>query len=90
MHNEFARNSQVGRLQKMHGMEGGVLNQATADELLAAAEQEGWAPYTEIKWQHGVRQNPHTDGYVYGDHVPDHIFLLMEKQNEIGGESFFV
>lgn len=90
MHNEFARNSQVRMLQEMHGMEGGVLNKATADELLAAAEQEGWAPYTEIKWQHGVRQNPHTDGYVYGDHVPDHIFLLMEKQNEIGGESFFV
>ena len=37
-----------------------------------------------------MRQNPHTDGYVYGDHVPDHIFLLMEKQNDIGGESFFV
>lgn len=90
MHNEFARNSQVRKLQAMHGMEGGVLNKATSDDLLAAAAQEGWTPYTEIKWQHGVRQNPHTDGYVYGDHVPDHIFLLMEKQNEIGGENFFV
>ena len=70
-------------------MEGGVLNQATSDELLAAAEQEGWTPYTQIKWQHGVRQNPHTDGYVYGDHVPDHIFLLMElffKQKQLGIE----
>jgi hypothetical protein len=27
---------------------------------------------------------------VYGDHVPDHIFLLMEKQNDFGGDSFFV
>ena len=30
------------------------------------------------------------DGYVYGDHVPDYIFLLMESQNDFGGESFFV
>ena len=27
---------------------------------------------------------------VYGDHVPDHIFLLMETQNDFGGESYFV
>ena len=27
---------------------------------------------------------------MYGDHVPDHIFLLMETQNDFGGESYFV
>jgi len=90
MHHEFARNSQVRKLQELHGEEGGVLNKASADELLEAAHQQGWTPYTEVKWQHGVRQNPHTDGYVYGDHVPDHIFLLMELQNDFGGDSFFV
>jgi len=90
MHHEFARNSQVRKLQELHGEEGGVLNKASADELLEAAQQQGWTPYTEVKWQHGVRQNPHTDGYVYGDHVPDHIFLLMELQNDFGGDSFFV
>ena len=90
MHHEFARNSQVRKLQELHGEEGGVLNKASADELLEAARQQGWTPYTEVKWQHGVRQNPHTDGYVYGDHVPDHIFLLMELQNDFGGDSFFV
>ena len=61
MHQEFARNSQVRKLQAMHGEEG-VLNKASADELLEAAQQHGWTPYTEVKWQHGVRQSPHTDG----------------------------
>ena len=35
-----------------------MLNKASADELLEAARQQGWTPYTEVKWQHGVRQNP--------------------------------
>lgn len=33
---------------------------------------------------------PHTDGYVYGDHGPDYILLLVESQSESGGESFVV
>eukprot|EP01052_Picozoa_sp_SAG31_P012276 SAG31_NODE_714_length_12645_cov_15.347760_9_plen_441_part_00 len=90
MHQEFARNSQLRKLQVLDGKEQDVLNKISADELLAAAEREGWQPYTEIPWKNGVRQNPHTDGYVYGDFVPDHIFLLIERQNDVGGDSFFV
>ena len=33
---------------------------------------------------------PHTDGYVYGDHLPDLIFLLVEASAEQGGENFLV
>ena len=33
---------------------------------------------------------PHTDGYIYGDHYPDYILLLVEAQSEEGGESFVV
>ena len=38
----------------MHGVSG-ILNKSTADELLGAASEEGWPPYTEIPWQNGVR-----------------------------------
>lgn len=90
MHHEFARNGQVRQLQALHGAEGGILNKASADDLLAAAADEGMPHFSTLPWKSGLRQNPHTDGYVYGDHVPDHIFLLMEKQNDFGGDSFFV
>jgi len=33
---------------------------------------------------------PHTDGYVYGDHMPDVIFLVAEAPAERGGENFVV
>lgn len=33
---------------------------------------------------------PHTDGYVYGDHLPDVIFLLYESRAETGGENMVV
>ena len=33
---------------------------------------------------------PHTDGYVYGDHLPDLIALLVEASAEQGGENFLV
>ena len=33
---------------------------------------------------------PHTDGYVYGDHLPDMIFLLSEHEAEQGGANFVV
>ena len=89
MHHEFARNSQVRHLQSLHGDEGGILNKASADELLcssifrffpvsflvcsfsvslvfwsAAAADEGMPHFSSLPWKNGVRQNPHTDGYV--------------------------
>lgn len=33
---------------------------------------------------------PHTDGYMYGDHYPDYIMMLMETQSDRGGENFIV
>ena len=30
---------------------------------------------------------PHTDGYMYGDHLPDVVFLLSEAPAEQGGET---
>ncbi|KAJ8602971.1 hypothetical protein CTAYLR_001583 [Chrysophaeum taylorii] len=33
---------------------------------------------------------PHTDGFIYGDHQPDYVVLLVESQSEEGGESFVV
>ena len=35
-------------------------------------------------------QPAHTDGYAYGDHYPDVIFLLCEKQSTQGGESLLI
>jgi alpha-ketoglutarate-dependent taurine dioxygenase len=35
-------------------------------------------------------QPAHTDGYAYGDHYPDVIFLLCAAQSAVGGESFLV
>ena len=90
LHREFARFEQLQALQVMHGEEGAVLSKADENKLLAKSEQEGLSHFTEIPWQRGLRQNPHTDGYVYGDHVPDYIFLLVERQSDVGGDSFFV
>ncbi len=90
LHQEFARFEQLQMLQAAYGDEGAVLSKATEGELARKAEQKGLPHFTEIPWQHGLHQNPHTDGYVYGDHVPDHIFLLVEQQADTGGESFFV
>ena len=90
VHEEFARYEQLQTLQATHGEEGGVLSRTVEDELLSKSEQMGLPHFTEIPWQRGLRQNPHTDGYVYGDHVPDYIFLLVERQADAGGESFFV
>ena len=33
---------------------------------------------------------PHTDGYVYGDHMPDVIFLHSEQPARRGGENFLI
>ncbi|KAL1499832.1 hypothetical protein AB1Y20_012517 [Prymnesium parvum] len=33
---------------------------------------------------------PHTDGYIYGDHLPDYIAFLVESQSEEGGENYLV
>ena len=33
---------------------------------------------------------PHTDGYIYGDYMPDMVFLLLEAQSDNGGENFLV
>ena len=90
VHHEFARNKQMRELQAKSG-ELGVLHPAKRDEMLAQAERDGMPNYKTIPWKSdGGLALPHTDGYVYGDHVPDYIFLLMERQNEYGGESFFV
>lgn len=35
-------------------------------------------------------QSGHTDGFAYGDHYPDYIFLLCVKPASAGGESFVV
>jgi hypothetical protein len=90
VHHEFARFEQLQTLEVTHGDEGAVLSKAVEDKLLAKSEREGLPHFTEIPWQRGLRQNPHTDGYVYGDHVPDYIFLLVERQADAGGDSFFV
>ena len=90
LHHESAHLEQLQTLQAAYGKEGAVLSKAAGDELLAKAEQEGLPHFTEIPWIRGLRQNPHTDGYVYGDHVPDYLFLLVEQQANTGGESFFV
>jgi alpha-ketoglutarate-dependent taurine dioxygenase len=90
VHQEFARSSQVRQLQAQQGIVGGAINKLGAEELLAEAQAQGMPHYTEVPWKEMSKANPHTDGYVYGDHVPDHIFLLMETQNDFGGESFFV
>ena len=58
--------------------------------MIEAATQQGMPHFSTIPWQTMPLAHPHTDGYVYGDHVPDYIFLLMETQNDFGGESFFV
>ncbi|MCU1378258.1 MAG: hypothetical protein JWN29_1241 [Acidimicrobiales bacterium] len=39
---------------------------------------------------HDNLQPAHTDGYAYGDHYPDVIFLLCVDQSEIGGESLLI
>jgi alpha-ketoglutarate-dependent taurine dioxygenase len=90
IHHEFTQFNQLRALQRIHGMEGRDLSGNVVDELFAYAEANGWPHYTTVPWTADLRQNPHTDGYVYGDHVPDHIFLLVEKQADAGGESFFV
>ena len=90
VHHEFARFEQLQTREVTHGDEGAVLSKAVEDKLLAKSEREGLPHFTEIPWQRGLRQNPHTDGYVYGDHVPDYIFLLVERQADAGGDSFFV
>lgn len=90
VHQEFARFEQLQMLQAAYGEEGAVLSKAAEVELLGKAAKEGLPHFTEIPWQKGLRQNPHTDGYVYGKHVPDYIFLLVEKQADVGGDSFFV
>ena len=92
VHHETTKYNQQRELQRIHGMEGEVLNGDTVDELFTLAEQEGWRHFTTVPWSKDLRSNPHTDGYghVYGDHLPDHIFLLMETQAEEGGESWFV
>mmetsp|Transcript_35333 Transcript_35333/g.82548 ORF Transcript_35333/g.82548 Transcript_35333/m.82548 type:complete len:310 (+) Transcript_35333:100-1029(+) len=33
---------------------------------------------------------PHTDGYIYGNHLPDYIMLLVESQSAVGGENFVI
>jgi hypothetical protein len=33
---------------------------------------------------------PHTDGYVYGDHLPDVVFLLAESPADVGGENVMI
>jgi len=33
---------------------------------------------------------PHTDGYIYGDHQPDYVLLLVGAQSAVGGESVIV
>jgi alpha-ketoglutarate-dependent taurine dioxygenase len=35
-------------------------------------------------------QSGHTDGFAYGDHYPDYIFLLCVKAAVSGGESFLI
>lgn len=90
LHQEFTRFGQLQMLRAAFGEEGAVLSKATEDELATKAELEKLPHFTKIPWQRCLHQNPHTDGYVYGDHVPDHIFLLVEQQAKTGGEFFFV
>ena len=90
LHQEFARFEQLQMLQTKYGEEGAVLSKAAEEELREKAVKDGLPHFTEIPWNWGLRQNPHTDGYVYGDHVPDHIFLLVEQQADAGGDSFCV
>lgn len=89
VHHEFARSAQTRQLQAKHGITG-VLNKTISDEMIAEAEAEGMPHFTTVPWKEMGHAFPHTDGYVYGTHYPDHIFLLMESQNDFGGASYFV
>ena len=75
VHHEFARSAQVRQLQAKRGAVGGVLNQGSAEKMLAEAEAAGMPHFTTVPWKSMGNAHPHTDGYVYGDHFPDCIFL---------------
>ena len=75
VHHEFARSAQVRQLQAKRGAVGGVLNRGSAEKMLAEAEAAGMPHFTTVPWKSMGNAHPHTDGYVYGDHFPDYIFL---------------
>ncbi|MGH3778746.1 MAG: TauD/TfdA family dioxygenase, partial [Pseudonocardiaceae bacterium] len=51
-----------------------------------------YAPMTRtVNGNADVALEPHIDGYMaFGDHYPDLVFLLCERQATAGGESFIV
>ena len=60
------------------------------EECLAKGECSDDGSWTSNFSIGGMPLLPHTDGYVYGDHLPDIIFLLSETQAEQGGSNFIV
>jgi hypothetical protein len=69
--------------------------QAQFLERQAACKESGNCADDLSSWSSSFAVNvnpllPHTDGYVYGDHMPDMIFLHSEQVAARGGENFVI